>query len=109
MEERYYQLDNLILLYDCNGVSLDGEIDENYIDSIANVYADIGFATYYVKNGESVKEINKAINAAKRASGPAIVIVNTTIGKYSKYEGTNKIHGNLENDDYLEIKKELSS
>ena len=40
-----YQLDNLILLYDCNGVSLDGEIDENYIDSIANVYADIGFAT----------------------------------------------------------------
>ena len=102
-----YQLDNLILLYDCNGVSLDGEIDENYIDSLANVYADIGFATYYVKNGESVKEINKAINAAKRASGPAIVIVNTTIGKYSKYEGTNKIHGTLENDDYLEIKKEL--
>ena len=103
----HYQLDNLILLYDCNGVSLDGEIDENYIDSLANVYADMGFSVYYVKNGESVKEINKAIHAAKKASGPALVIVNTVIGKYSKYEGTNKIHGTLENDDYLEIKKEL--
>lgn len=102
-----YQLDNFILLYDCNGVSLDGEIDENYIDSLANVYADMGFSVYYVKNGESVKEINKAITAAKKANGPALVIVSTTIGKYSKYEGTNKIHGTLENDDYLEIKKEL--
>lgn len=102
-----YQLDNFILLYDCNGVSLDGEIDENYIDSLANIYADMGFSVYYVKNGESVKEINKAITAAKKANGPALVIVSTTIGKYSKYEGTNKIHGTLENDDYLEIKKEL--
>lgn len=102
-----YQLDNLILLYDCNGVSLDGEIDEGYLDSLANVYADLGFAVYYVKNGESVKEINKAITAAKKANGPAMVIVNSVIGKYSKYEGTNKIHGFLDNDDYLEMKREF--
>ena len=48
-----YQLDNFILLYDCNGVSLDGENDENYIDSLANVYADMGFS----KIEEDVQDI----------------------------------------------------
>ena len=37
----------------------------------------------------------------------SLIVINTSIGKYSKYEGTNKIHGTLEQDDYLEIKKEL--
>lgn len=102
-----YQLDNLILLYDCNGVSLDGEIDEGYIDSLANMYADMGINVFYVKNGESIREINKAICSAKKSSGPSLIIVNTVIGKYSMYEGTNKIHGTLENDDYLAMKKEF--
>lgn len=102
-----YQLDNLILLYDSNGVTLDGEMDDNEIDSICDVYERLGFNLFFVKNGESVKEINKAINMAKKANGPSLVVVNTVIGKYSKYEGTNKIHGSLEYDDYKEIKEEL--
>lgn len=102
-----YNLDNLIVLYDSNGVTLDGELEDHYADNISNVYADLGWSVFYVKNGESVKEINKAINAAKRADGPSLIVVNTIIGKFSKYEGTNKIHGTLEQDDYIEIKKEL--
>ena len=38
-----------------------------------------------------------------------MIVVNTVIGKFSKYEGTNKIHGRLEQDDYLEIKEELGN
>ena len=102
-----FNLDNLIVLYDSNNVTLDGELDEDYADSISSVYADMGWNVYSVKNGESVKEINKAIDIAKKAKGPSLIVVNTLIGKYSKYEGTNKIHGTLENDDYKEIKEEL--
>ena len=102
-----FNLDNLIVLYDSNGITLDGELDDNYADSIANMYADLGWNVFYVKNGENIREINKAINAAKKADGPSLIVVNTIIGKYSKYEGTNKIHGTLEQDDYLEIKREL--
>lgn len=102
-----FNLDNLIVLYDSNGVTLDGELDSHHADSISNMYADLGWNVFFVKNGESVKEINKAINAAKKSDGPSLIVVNTTIGIYSKYEGTNKIHGKLEKDDYLEIKKEL--
>ena len=104
-----YALDNLIVLYDSNEVTLDGETDENYADNISAMYTDLGWEVYHVKKGESVKEINKAINAAKKSSGPALIVVDTIIGEYSKYEGTNKIHGNLETDDYKEIKEELDN
>lgn len=104
-----FNLDNLIVLYDSNEVTLDGELEDKYHENISNMYADLGWDVFYVKNGENIKELNKAINAAKKASAPSLIVVNTTIGKYSKYEGTNKIHGLLEQDDYLEIKRELGN
>ena len=102
-----FNLDNLIVLYDSNGITLDGELEDDYADNISSMYADLGWNVFYVKNGENVKEINKAIHAAKKADGPSLIVVNTLIGRFSKYEGTNKIHGTLEQDDYIEIKKEL--
>lgn len=102
-----FNLDNLIVLYDSNGVTLDGDTEDNYSDNIAAIYDDLDWEVLVVKKGESIKEINKAINTAKKSSKPTLIVVNTTIGTYSKYEGTNKIHGRLEQDDYLEIKEEL--
>ena len=102
-----FNLDNLIVLYDSNNVTLDGETEDRYSENISNIYADLGWDVIYVKNGENIKELNKAINTAKKSSLPSLIVVNTIIGKFSKYEGTNKIHGTLEQDDYLEIKKEL--
>lgn len=102
-----FNLDNLIVLYDANNITLDGELDENYTENISNMYADLGWKVLLVKNGNSVKEINKAINNAKKSDTPSLIVVNTKIGEYSKDEGTNKIHGYLDPDDYIEIKKQL--
>lgn len=102
-----YELDNLIVLYDSNGVTLDGETEEDFNYHIADIYESLGWKTFYVKNGNNVKEINKAINLAKKEKSPSLIIVNTVIGKYSKYEGTSQIHGKLDPDDYKEIKEEL--
>lgn len=104
-----YSLDNLIVLYDSNSVTLDGETEEGFSDKIVNMYTDLGWKCLEVKNGDSVKEINKAINTAKKSAGPTLIVVNTIIGEYSKYEGTNKIHGSLEEDDYREIKEQLGN
>ena len=103
-----FNLDNLIVLYDANGVTLDENTEDNYIDNIASMYEALGWDVIDVKKGDSIKEINKAINAAKKSSRPTLIIVNTIIGMYSEYEGTNKIHGRLELDDYKEIRKELN-
>ena len=103
-----YNLDNLIVLYDANAVTLDGQLEEDYIENISNMYAELGWKVFYVKDGENIKEINKNINLAKKADAPSLVVINTVIGKYSQYEGTNKIHGSLEPEDYEKIKKELN-
>ncbi len=102
-----YNLDNLIVLYDCNYVTLDGELDEGYVEGVISTYEALGWQVFFVKNGESLREINKAINMAKKANVPSLVVVNTNIGRFSQYEGTNKIHGTLEYDDYKQIKEVL--
>ena len=100
------QLDNLIVLYDSNGITLDGELEEDYSEKMAAIYDQLGWNVLEAKN--TVKDINKAIHTAKKSNKPSLIVVNTIIGEYSKYEGTNKIHGNLEQEDYKEIKQELN-
>lgn len=102
-----FQLDNLIVLYDNNNVTLDGNLDEDYANKIYDMYHDLKWTVLEAKN--TVKDINKAINIAKKAKEPSLIIVDTIIGEYSKYEGTNKIHGKLEQDDYIETKEELEN
>lgn len=104
-----YNLNNLILLYDDNHACLDSEISEEEENYFLDTYTSLGWEVITVKNGESVKEINKAISYAKKTDAPCLIAVNTTIGKYSKYEKTHKIHGNLEAEDYQNIKAELES
>jgi len=101
-------LNNLIVLYDANNVSLDGSIDKTFDESVIERFEAMGWEVIEVKNGESVKEINKAIKKAKKSKKPVLIGVNTVLGKYSKYEGTNKIHGGvLESDDLKNIREEL--
>ena len=81
--------------------------EEDYNDKIANVYASLGWNVLMVKNGDKVSEIDKAIESAKRAKLPTLIIANTILGKYSTYEDTNKIHGKLDKEDLRTIREKL--
>ncbi len=101
------ELDNLIVLYDSNNVSLDGNISKTFTDDIGGRFLSQGWNVLEVKDGEKIKDIDKAINTAKKSDSPTLIIINTTIGKYSKYENTNKIHGKLEKEDLEGIREKL--
>ena len=102
-----YNLNNLIVLYDANRMTLDGALDKEYNERIANMYASLGWDVLMIKNGEKISEIDKAIEAANRSKLPTLIIVNTVLGKYSEYENTNKIHGKLEKEDLETIRAKL--
>lgn len=102
-----YELDNLIVLYDANRMTLDGALDKDYNDKIANVYVSLGWDVLVIKNGDKVAEIDKAIETAKRSKMPTLIIVNTILGKNSAYENTNKIHGKLDKTDLEQIREKL--
>ena len=102
-----YELNNLIVLYDANKMTLDGTLDKDYNDRIANVYASLGWDVLIVKNGDKLSEIDKAIETANRSKMPVLIIANTILGKNSAYENTNKIHGKLDKEDLAGIREKL--
>ena len=102
-----YELDNLIVLYDANRMTLDGALDIDYNDKIANMYVSLGWDVLVIKNGDKLSEIDKAIETAKRSKLPTLIIVNTILGKNSAYENTNKIHSKLDKTDLEGIREKL--
>ena len=100
-------LDNLIVLYDCNHVSLDGPTDMTFIDNIEQRFTAMNWEV--ITATDEVSSIDKALEKAKSNSKPTLIQVKTTIGKYSSLAGTNKIHGGiLQEDDLENIKQQLN-
>ena len=102
-------LNKLIVLYDSNNICLDGETNKTFTENVLDRFASQGWNTLYVEDGNNIAEINKKIEEAKTSTDkPTIIEIKTTIGKYSKYENTSKVHGSpLQEDDITKIKEKL--
>ncbi len=101
------KLNKLIILYDSNNVTLDGDLSISSEEDIITRFKALNFNIWTV-DGDSIKELDMAISNAKKALMPTIIICKTVIGKYSSLEGTNKVHGKpLEKDDITKVKEAL--
>lgn len=103
------KLNKLIVLYDSNNICLDGKTSDSFNENIAMRFISQGWNVITVEDGNNYDLISKAIEEAKKQDEkPTLIEVKTTIGKYSKLEGTNKVHGAvLEDDDISAIKEKL--
>ncbi len=101
------KLNKLIILYDSNDVTLDGKLSNSSTEDIITRFKALNF-NILVVDGDSVKEIDLAIDRAKESIMPTIIICKTVIGKYSKNAGTNIVHGKpLDKEDISKIKEKL--
>ena len=100
-------LDNLIVLYDSNNITADGDIAKTFDDNITDRFTSMNWNVIKVRNSESVSEITSAIEKAKKSNKPTIIEIESVIGKYSKYEGTNRIHSDLDKGDLENIRMTL--
>ncbi|EEQ79884.1 transketolase [Staphylococcus warneri] len=88
------QLDKLIVLYDSNDISLDGDLDKTFSEKTQSRFESYGWNYILVKDGNDLEEIDNAINKAKSQQGPTIIEVKTVIGFGSPNKsGTNGVHG----------------
>ena len=102
------KLNRLIVLYDSNDTSLDSKTNTSFNENIELRFTSMGWNYLKVNDGEDYEAIDRAITEAKKKDLPTLIEIKTTIGKFSKYEGTNKIHGgDLEDDDITSIKEKL--
>jgi transketolase len=104
-------LGKLIVLYDDNHITIDGETDLSFTEDVLKRYEAYGWHIIHVEDGNTTSlHINEAIEIAKRVTDkPSMIKVTTIIGYGSKSQGTEKVHGNpLGDSDIAEIKKKWS-
>jgi len=77
----HLQLDKLIVLYDSNDISLDGDLEKSFSENIQKRFESYGWNYLKVQDGTDVAAINTAIETAKQnTGGPTIIEVKTVIG-----------------------------
>jgi transketolase len=87
-------LGHLNLLYDMNGISIDGSTDISFTEDTAGKFKALGWHVLECC-GHTPSEIDEALAAAKLETGrPSIVLFRTTIGKGAPSKsGSSAIHG----------------
>ena len=102
------KLNNLIVLYDSNNISLDGSIEHTFSEDVLGRFEALGWSIINVKDGRDINKIDGAISKAKTSTKPTIIKINTIIGYGSQLQGTNEIHGKVLSRSEIEtIKKSL--
>ena len=102
-------LNKLIILYDSNRISLDEGTNVTFTEDIEIRFEALDFNILRVKNGNNYEDISSAIKIAKKSKRPSIIIINSTIGKDSLLEGTNKVHGKpLAKEDLANIRRKYN-
>ena len=88
-------LDNLILIYDSNDVTLDAMANKTQSENAAARFKAIGWDTQTI-DGHDLTAVLKALTKAKRATSgrPQLIVAKTTIAKgIPEVAGTSKGHG----------------
>ena len=99
------KLGKLNVLYDSNGISIDGDINNWFSENVAERFSAYGWHVIENVDGHDVKSLDEAYSSAtNNHDRPSIIICKTTIGYGSPNKsGTAESHGAALGDD--EIKK----
>ena len=102
------KLGKLILLYDRNKITIEGETDFAFDEDVAMRFQAYGWQVLHVQNGnEDVDSISDAIAQAKAETGkPSIIIIKTDIGYgCPPVQGKASCHGSPLGDDNISLLK----
>src|ERR1043166_517170 len=101
-----WRLNKLIVLYDDNGISIDGPT--SIADSVDQVkrFKSAGWAAELI-DGQDQQAVAAAITRAQKSNKPSLIACKTTIGYGAPHKaGTNKAHGEALGADELKAAKE---
>ncbi|KAK0240358.1 transketolase [Armillaria nabsnona] len=103
----HLQLGNLIVIYDDNHISIDGDTAVAFTENVEQRFLSYGWQVLTVDNGDSdlAGIYNSIAEARQEKNKPTIIKLKTTIGFGSKVQGTHGVHGSpLKADDIVSLK-----
>ncbi|HJV85457.1 MAG TPA: transketolase [Noviherbaspirillum sp.] len=88
------RLNKLVVLYDDNGISIDGHVEGWFIDDTPKRFEAYNWNVIRNVDGHDVAAVDAAIAAAKKSDKPTLICCKTVIGKGSPNKaGTHDVHG----------------
>jgi transketolase len=102
-------LGKLVVLYDSNDISLDGDLNRSFSENIQERFKAYGWQTLYVEDGTNLDEIRSAIKAAQENTDqPTLVEIKTVIGYGSPNKSASSAsHGSPLGEDETKLTKEF--
>ena len=103
----HWKLDNLIVLYDCNQICLDGPTSECLSEDTKARYRAYGWEVYEV-DGSNLDALHSTIAKARQTQqAPVFILAHTVIGKGSPNKaGTHKAHGSPLGEEEVKLSKQ---
>ncbi|NRD79062.1 transketolase [Bacillus sp. BRMEA1] len=104
----HLKLGRLVVLYDSNDISLDGDLNKSFSESVKDRFLSYGWQYLRVENGNNLEEISKALEEARTdLEHPTLIEVRTVIGYGSPNRaGTSGVHGSPLGASELKLTKE---
>ena len=88
------KLGKLIVLYDCNNITIEGDTSAAFTEDVAKRHEAQGWQVIKVADGEDMPAITRAIQKAQRETlKPSLIVIETKIGYGSELEGDAACHG----------------
>lgn len=102
----HQKLDNLVLIYDSNDITIDGKTDITFTENIEQRFKSQNWEVATI-DGHNYEEIDGAFSKAQSADKPFLIIARTQIGKgAATMEGSHKTHGAPLGDEEIKASKE---
>lgn len=88
-----HKLDNLILIYDSNEISIEGDVALAFNENVKDRFRSQDFEVLEI-DGHDFDQIDLALKTAKESKKPCLIIAHTKIAKGAgELEGSHKSHG----------------
>ncbi|MGD6965192.1 transketolase [Rossellomorea vietnamensis] len=104
----HLKLGRLVVMYDSNDISLDGELDRSFSEDVAGRFKAYGWQYIRVEDGNDTEAIAKALEEAKSDENhPTLIEVKTVIGYGAPNKsGKSDVHGAPLGEDEMKLTKE---
>ncbi len=103
----HLQLRKLVMLYDDNGIQLDGPTAMAFSEDVLARFDAYGWDTQRVEDGNDLEAISAAIRRAREDTRPSLIAVRTHIGFGSPHkQDSQKAHGSPLGEDEVRLAKE---
>ncbi|MHB1843050.1 MAG: transketolase [Sulfobacillus sp.] len=89
----HLQLGNLIAIYDCNHITIEGSTELAFTEDVGRRFEAYGWQVLHLEAVEDVEAIDAALIAATADPRPSLIVAHTHIGYLSPLHDSAKVHG----------------